>query len=861
MSPVVAPAAAVLAGLVLFFVPGLLFFAALPREEQERTPLDEAFFLVVGLSVAVSAWAALLLGELKLFSLPRVATFVLTLSLLVAAATFLARRRLPRRLVAGGGPAALVPGLLVLALAVGLQARPSEHLVGGRDPGAYVAAMGLIARSGGIEYVDPLVLAVPPEDAEIFFRHPDKPVAFSWARFMGFDLERPQSGRVYPEFFHLFPAFGACLFAAMGAKGALATPVVFGVLGTLGVFVAFRRLLGPAPALLGVLLLATNVVHVWFARYPVSETVSLFLFTLALLAFARFEESDRPVFAALAGALLGLGLLVRIDAVLVVLPLGLYIGHRLARRDISRQALLALVLPFALLAGHAGAHAVLFARKYLLQVLTRRYWSFPPVVWAGLALLAVLLLVLSWKLGPRLSALVERHDLSLRRLGIALLALVSAYAYFLRPQLSAWAGADGNEAARALADPGLLRAAGFDRLAAHDAGAFFRLGWFVTPVGLFLGVAGFALVLHDGRRKLLFPSLLFASFAGFYFYKIRIWNDYFFALRRFVPVVLPFLLVFAAYALVRLAARNARSRLLAGGLALFLLGAFGVETWRLGRFVDWKDSVEFVRTLARKFSKDDVVLFEQPKSIHLLSLPLWALHGTNALEFARFDPDPERLRHLLEAWRGRFRNVYFVHTPRTDLCGVFMERVQAFAFGTYEWERTYDRAPRAPKFQSLHFSLSRFVSPSELNVPPLPEVDVGGSDDVVVSGFFGKEILDNARTYRWSGTCGAIYFPGLAPGVLAVTASGGPRPALAEVQVSLSGLALGSFLAGPGFDTFRLPLPEELPAGPLLLRFDVAPWRPGERDGRELGIMLDRVAVEPRARVNLSRSASSGGGP
>ena len=44
---------------------------------------------------------------------------------------------------------------------------------------------------------------------------------------MGFALERPQTGRVFPEFFHLFPSFGAYLFSTMGVKGALATPVVF----------------------------------------------------------------------------------------------------------------------------------------------------------------------------------------------------------------------------------------------------------------------------------------------------------------------------------------------------------------------------------------------------------------------------------------------------------------------------------------------------------------------------------------------------------------------------------------------------------------------------------------------------------
>ena len=366
----------------------------------------------------------------------------------------------------------------------------------------------------------------------------------------------------------------------------------------------------------------------------------------------------------------------------------------------------------------------------------------------------------------------------------------------------------------------------------------------------------------EGKRRHLFPGLLLATFAGFYFYKIRIWSDYYFALRRFVPVVMPFLMALCALALVRLAARNARSRALALGLTLVLFACFARDTARIARFTDWNGSVDFVNDLARRFSNDDAVLFEQPKSIHLLSLPLWAVHGVNVLEFARFDPDPERLQHLLAAWRGRFKNVYFVHTPRTDLCGLFLERVQAFSFGTFEWERTYDRAPRAPKFQSLHFTLSRFVAPEELRVPAFTELDVGGSDDVVVSGFFDKEILDNVRSYRWSGACGSVYLPGVEPGAtLAITASGGQRPGPVEVKVSLAGVPLGSFVAGTRFETFRLPLPRPLPLGSRVLRLDMPAWRPGEQDGRELGVMVDRVAVEAESHAKLVRSGRSGGAP
>ena len=101
--------------------------------------------------------------------------------------------------------------------------------------------MALIARTGGVAYVDPVVLSIPHADVGVFYR-----AEGPWGRFMGMPLESPESGRVVPEFFHLFPAFGAYLFAALGIRGALAAPCVFGVLGTLAVLPAWRRVFGTA---------------------------------------------------------------------------------------------------------------------------------------------------------------------------------------------------------------------------------------------------------------------------------------------------------------------------------------------------------------------------------------------------------------------------------------------------------------------------------------------------------------------------------------------------------------------------------------------------------------------------------------
>jgi hypothetical protein len=228
------------------------------------------------------------------------------------------------------------------------------------------------------------------------------------------------------------------------------------------------------------------------------------------------------------------------------------------------------------------------------------------------------------------------------------------------------------------------------------------------------------------------------------------------------------------------------------------------------------------------------------------------VHGLSVLEMARFKPDPDRLEHLVTTWRPRYRNVYFVHTSAsgTDLCGVFLERVQPFSFGTWEWERAYARKPRGREFHALNFTVSRVVPPDQIQVPPLPVVDVGGTDDVQVSGFYDKE-GGGDRTYRWTGPCASVFLPGVRPGAtLAISTSTGRRPASrpANVAMRLNGVRLGEFQSSSGWSEHVLRLPDPLPAGPPVLRLDVAAWRPTHTDPlstdeRDLGVMVDRLEI------------------
>lgn len=862
-----APEWAIPAGFVLLILPGLVFLATLRDETRAILTFDERLFATVAVSVAAAAWAALFLAELGVFSTVRAA------GLLAAASALwfvLRRRHAANPFARAGRWKDALPAFLVLAASFGLFARPSEYVVGGRDPGSYVAAMGVIGRLGAISHVDPVVRSVPEEDLSLFYASPELPpfrFSFdvnedapqpSWPRFMGFELDHPKSGRVTPQFFHLFPAFGAYLFQTMGVKGALATPPLFGILGALGAFFLGRRLFGPRVALLGALLLTTNVLQIWFSRYPASETMSQFLLLAGLWAFVTGRDNGSRSILFAAGCLLGLSFLVRIDSVLLLAPVAVACGADLLVR---RRGLAPFITPFLALLGHAVLHAALFSTRYAHQVLTRRYWNQPLAVWIAAVAAVVVAALLVHRFRARIADDLGHDASRLRRAAGLVVTLLFVYAFFVRGELSAWAGADGNARTDAFADGPAreaLRALGFHRLAAHDAQALRRFSWFVGWPALALAVAGLTLWIRRARSRDLLPLLVVVSFACFYLYKIRVFNDYFFAMRRYVPLTAPFVFLLAALALVELYRRGAHPRAAAVGLGLAAAGASSAPALPLVAFSDWAGSARFVADVARRFGPKDVVIFEQPKTVHLVSLPLWALHGVNAIEFRRFNPDPDRLGHLVREWQRTYDNIYFVNSYRTDVCGLFLERVQPFRFASFEWEWTYDRVPSKPEQRIVDFALSRVIAPEDLRLSLDPVIDIGGSGDIQASGLYEREAMDG-RSYRWSGACldargqavASIYLPGLAPGdSIEVVATSNVRPGQARqprVTASLGDVDIGEFVATSSWTAYRLG-----PSGAKsrLLRLSVPAWRPANTDRsstdtRDLGIMIDQIRVIP----------------
>jgi hypothetical protein len=830
----VTPIATALATSAVFFVPGLVVVAALGGGKRVALRLTEQLYLAIGSSLLVSGWVSFLLAELGRFS---PATTALVVGIGSAIAVLACRAR--------GMAFSLQPGPLdrrelfvsaaVLAFAVIVYFPPFEHILGGRDPGIYVNTGFHLARDGKLVYTDPVVASIPAGERPLFF--PDKELPpWSYPRFQGFLLESPESARVAPHGLHLYPVWIGTASALFQMKSGLWATPFFALMGVSGFFLAFRRLFGLEVAGWAAACLAVFQIQVWFARFPNSEVVVQFLYATSLLLFFFMEENRSRLAGALAGIALGSTLLTRVETMLFAVPVAAFLGWKRVRRELGGPEI-AFGAAFAILSVHAAIHDRLFAWPYVSSILGRRYWSFLGENLALVAGVAAVLFFLvdraAMKPSPRFLTLFDSLRL---RLTLAVgLFLVALYAYFIRPY---WHGA---------------------RTAPHDAEAFFRMAWYLYPAGLALAVAGGMVLLARAKRTQAFFLLVALTFSLFFFYKVRVWHDHYFAMRRFIPVILPSFFVAVAVFLAMLRetggslARHG-SRAVAAALMLGYL-ADGHRLWRHDEF---RGSLAFVEELARHIGADDVVIFPAREGLHLLELPLAELEERNVLEFYTLKPDRALLERLLDEWKGRYRDVYFVTNYKISLSGLFTRHVKDFWLATEKYEYSYDRPPRGPEPVHLRFTLSKAVDLEDLaaRVPKLSRLDVGGSDDLQVAWFHEKELEEDGTSFRWSQRMSSIFLPRVGAGTKTVVLRmAGPKETeapLHPVEVAIDGHAVGTWSLDRQFEEFEIPIPPEIceraEATYSILTLSTSTWRPaneipGATDVRDLGFRLDRVEV------------------
>jgi hypothetical protein len=490
-----------------------------------RQPAVERWLLAVAVALFTLSLVSILLVRLAVFS-----PFFTSAALLAVGATLRFapwfRDPVPHAAAVDFDDRGGVPLAALLVVLFSLYAFfPTYFLLGGQDPGVYLAYAARIAKAGALDLDLPWLRQVWAEHpVGISLGYPGVYSSF----YSGITTDPSQ---LSPQFAHLFPALLANAWCVAGLEGALRVNAFIAVLALWAAFAFTRRLAGPWAGLAVVVVLGLNPAFIWGARITLTEEFALLfnLLGLFLLAVAYHAESPRG-WGLAGGLLLGLGTLNRLDAGLSSLAvLGFALSALFERR--LRGAAKAAAVGCALTMALGFADAARFAPFYFQTLVAREHLVALMVLCAGCCGGAFVLGSISDSLASRLRLTPELFG----RIGRELLRLL---AIWLALALFAWPAVDPSSEARTARE----------------------LAWYLTPAGLPLCVVGMAFCLNPIAPRylpllVLGAATLFNITVGAQITPVHIW-----ASRRLLPHVLPAVAVLSVIAAVRLATLVERVR-------------------------------------------------------------------------------------------------------------------------------------------------------------------------------------------------------------------------------------------------------------------------------------------------------------
>jgi hypothetical protein len=841
--------------ITLLIAPGMAARAAFPGLRRDEST-GEALFGVVFVSALLGGWLALLLAEWDLFSLPA----VWLLSLGVSFAVMVARRRF----LASPMPAIRVtwPGIAaisLLAFAAWLFLRPNEYVLGGRDHGVYVNTGAAIARSGGILLTDPLLVDLLPNERQaLTFFEPllrnDQSIPRTWhpgSSVPGFYLFHFDSPIVSPHGFHLYPVWFAVLTATAGIHFSLFLTPALAVLSLAAMMLTLRRSLGARVALLAAALLAVNLAQLWYARTPSAESLVQFLFWAGLWAWVRAVQTEQPIFGLLGGVAWGQIHLAKIDYVaLPAVLLGWLTWAWWTGRYRTYHA--AGLMGYGVMAVHALLHGALIAPSYFYDIVG----AFAPA-----SFVEQLSTVAANSGGP----LDLAARLLTRNVGwIALLGVIGVSVWWMirrsRDRAAAvWMNFGRSRwgwPAFALAVMGLSVYAYLGPSTSPlGTTTFVELSWYLGALAMALGSIGLARRMGqaDAVQGLVLWSIIGLSavlLVGGSF----TFPDHFWAVRRFVPVVIPGFLILASDVTVSLLPRSLvdwRQALvptvLAGGM---FLGAYEA-TAPYVFFVENRGALDEIMSLERGFEPNAVLLFDRDTPGSQVGTPLkWILNRSVA--YLDADASPADAAAAIAGWLAAERPVYYLasadHPKQLPDFSLDYLRTEVISWPAAEQTLTY----RPTRSGELSYAFDVYqVVPHEPIEDRVLTIDVGTeASRALVAGVHDELPIPGLSNAQWTTASARFTFAAQGrPRKLLIRMGNVPALVSSEVAVWVDGALLGTIAPEPArMAVYTIRFSEN--AAPLdiaSVELRMQTWRPSalgiNADRRDLGIYVDWVKL------------------
>jgi hypothetical protein len=689
---------------------------AVPRAVEEAPPaldgvssdtvarptvsLAEALSLALASAIGVISVVSLALAHVGHHTLINVA--IGSAALCLAAGAIVVRLDLAtvRPDLGGLAPTAVGAGLAALFFFPGFQ-----YGTGDRDPGVYVETGVAIARTHGLPFTDDLVVAGLPGGSS------------PGAEWPGLWDQPGHPGQIFPQFYHLWPALLATAKDLGGYTGLFDTGPLVGVIAVALSVAVGRRICGLPGAWAVALVLPTNMLEVWQAKYPTAEIFGQMLFMAAVLGVVLAVRSGWRTAAAASGVLVSLGYLERPDGVLMVLFAwvvlgGLYAAGRFDARAVSFTAGMVALLPYG------AVQAYHLARNYTLGNGIPRM---SKVVF-GMLVVAVVAAVLGWqrRRWQPVRTWLDRRTVRLA-LGSTFIAVCAVLVLVggLRPRLF---GVDyGNYLGR--------------RIRSFNEISFIRLTWFFSLPGIALMCAGIAYVgWRRWRLDRWLVALVTTGLLTLYCYDLRNSPYLMWSTRRFVTTVVPGMVLLMGcgatgivVVLRRTLARNAnsgpaRALLPVAPVAALIVGlaVFGTsQSWPLRQHNENGGAIGVERTLTTLSGGQTGVYLWQHGGLccaapyQLFGGPMFATMGqSSALLPAPGGFETAAIRAYLTHFQSSGRPVFYVAAGRGGppaVSGVTTRKVIELAGVLPHWAETYTSRPKTTSNYAYDFTVYRLA--------------------------------------------------------------------------------------------------------------------------------------------------------
>jgi hypothetical protein len=274
--------------------------------------------------------------------------------------------------------------------------------------------------------------------------------------------------------------------------------------------------------------------------------------------------------------------------------------------------------------------------------------------------------------------------------------------------------------------------------------------------------------------------------------------------------------------------------------------------------VEYAGVIPRIEQLAARIADDDLLVVESRDAgsdVHVFALPLAYTYARQVLVLSSAAPDKATFAAFLEAARSRYRRVLFLGSGGSDLLSSrwTVEPIESVRFQIPEYDSPRDAYPRFVEQKEFDYSVYVFGPPAA--AAPAATLDVGISDDLHAVRFHAKEQTEG-RTFRWTQAQSFVIVNRIAPTARAIALwmNDGGRPAAAppaDVTVLIGERVLGTVRVSGGFQEYEVPIPPDVAAAagtePVRVTLRTPTWNPlttlGRSDNRDLGVMLDRVAV------------------